>query len=351
MADGPNPQRKVNPLDPEKYLPKVFIAYPHKPTVYEQRLPPENAADNREVWRQFEEEVILLKRAEQAEVRAHVGAVRRFADFLNSQSIAVAYDQLVRDPGVDNIYRWCQTQIEDSDYLILITTPSLRHFLNGVCPADQEPLFSSDYLYNLIHSRPQRHDGKPLQIVPLFLSSVKNVDLVPTALKASSIYEVWDEAYREPLSEGLTSLLCRLTGQNRFQQPEPVAAPIIIPQTRRRFGPRAAVTDSAASSRSSTPSNLSLNHRPLDTKTLSKLAERTEFSQRWKQIAVQLGLSKADIERCEGRGGNDENEACLQMLMLSAEKDGRVTLTVAVLSDAIKRSGFLFLYKTLQSVI
>ena len=86
-------------------------------------------------------------------------------------------------------------------------------------------------------------------------------------------------------------------------------------------------------------------------RTLSRLAESKDFSQRWKQIAVQLGLSKAEIERCEGRGGSDENEACLQMLLLSAQKDGRVTLTVAVLSDAIRRSGFLFLYKTLQSVL
>ena len=234
MADGPNPQRKINPLDPGKFLPKVFIAYPHKPTVYERRLPPENAADDGEVQRQYEEEIFQLKQAELAEVRAHEAAVRRFADFLNSQSIAVAYDQLVRDHGVDNIYRWCQTQIEDSDYLILITTPSLRHFLNGVCPPEEEPLFSSDYLYNLIHSRPLRHDGKPLQIVPVFLYSVKNLDLVPTALKASSIYEVWDEAYREPLSEGLTSLLCRLTGQNRYQQPEPPPNPIIFAPKQRR---------------------------------------------------------------------------------------------------------------------
>ena len=223
MAEGPDPQRKINPLNPTEYLPKVFIAYPRKPTVYKQPVRPPGSAhrpDNGGAWRGFRERINQLRIANQAEVRAHEEAVRRFADCLNSQSIAVAYDQLVKDLGVDNIIRWCQIQIEDSDYLILIITPSLRPFLNGSCPAEEEPLFSSDYLFNLIHSRPLRRDGKPLQIVPVFLYSDKNLELVPTALKASSIYEVWDN------SEGLTSLLCRLTGQNRYQQPEPVAAPI-----------------------------------------------------------------------------------------------------------------------------
>lgn len=229
MAEGPNPQRKSNPWNPGKYLPKVFIAYPRKPTVYEQLRPPENAAGNHEVWRQFEDQVVRLESDAEAEVRAHEKRVKRFADFLQMQLIAVAYDQLLRDLDVANITRWCQTQIEDSDYLILVVTSSLCQFLNGKCPADKEPLFSSDYLYNVIHSRPNSH-----KIVPVFLFSAKNLSQVPTAFQASTIYEVWDEEYRHPFSEGLTSLLCRLTGQNRFQPPEPLPAPIPIAPIQRR---------------------------------------------------------------------------------------------------------------------
>ena len=109
MAEGPNPQRRSNPLKPGQYLPKVFIAYPHKPAVYEQLVPPEGAAD---VWRQFEDEVIHSE-VDEAEIQANEDAVKRFADFLNSQSIVVSYDLLVRDSGVANITRWCQTQIDD----------------------------------------------------------------------------------------------------------------------------------------------------------------------------------------------------------------------------------------------
>ena len=230
MADGPDIQRVFYD---GRYLPKVFIAYPHKPTLYEQRAPPQNSAGNPEVWRQFEEEVVAHELAAKREVHDHETAVQRFADFLTSQSVAVAYDLLVRDSGTPNIMRWCQHQIEDSHYLIIVATPSLCQFLDGKCPSDEEPIFSSDYLYNLIHSSPLKRDGRRLEMVPLFLGAPKNLEMVPVALRGASMYEVWDREYTEPLSEGMTSLLCRLTGQNRFQPPPPRAPIIIQPRQKR----------------------------------------------------------------------------------------------------------------------
>lgn len=94
----------------------------------------------------------------------------------------------------------------------------------------------------------------------------------------------------------------------------------------------------------------SQDNRSLDMRVLSRLSEKREFSQCWKQIAVHLGLSGAEIERCEGRGANDENEACLQMLKLCAERRGGASLTVGALSDAITNSGLHFLLHTLQSI-
>lgn len=236
MAEDPfNPKRRRNPRDPTKYLPKVFIAYPRKPTVYEQLAPPENGADDPQLWRQFEDRVVQHGRAIEEETRAHEETVKKFADFLITQWISVAYDLLVRDRGMENITRWYQNQIDDSDYLLLIVTPSLREFLDKRCPPDKEPLFNSDYLYNLIHSPRQRSDGKkPLQIVPVFLHCVKTLEQVPLALQGACMYEIWDEAYTQPLSEGLTSLLCRLTGQNRYQPPDPSPNPIILVPQRRK---------------------------------------------------------------------------------------------------------------------
>ena len=230
MADGPNPQRVFYE---GRYLPKVFIAYPHKPTVYEQLAPPDNPAGDEEVWRRHDEEVVAHELAAEREARDHEEAVRRFAEFLHSQSVAVAYDQLVRDAGTSNILRWCQRQIEDSDYLIVVATPSLCGFLDGLCPADMEPLFSSDYLFNLIHGQPRKKDGSRLEIIPVFLGRPKNSQYVPVALRGGSMYEVSDGEFREPLGAGLTSLLCRLTDQDIYQPPPPGRQIVIEPRPRR----------------------------------------------------------------------------------------------------------------------
>ena len=307
-----------------------------------------------------------LEQSTDAEIRAHEGLVRKFADFLHSQSITVAYDLLVRDLGVANIMRWCQQQIEDSDYLILVVTLSLRQFLDQKCPPDKEPLFSSDYLYNLIHNRPKNREGKTLEIIPLFLFSALDLDCLPMTLRASSTYEVWDREYRQPLSEGLTSLLCRLTGQIRHQPPSPQAQIIIAPRKSKceshtspfsslcimfaffTVGPKCSSGNGGY--HHTIPPALSQNHSPLDKKTLSRLALKEDFSRHWKKIATEMGLSEADIERCDGWGGGDVSEACLQMFKMCAQQRGS-SLTVASLSDAISRSGYHYLYTTLQSVL
>ena len=86
-------------------------------------------------------------------------------------------------------------------------------------------------------------------------------------------------------------------------------------------------------------------------KDLSKLAVNEAFSQHWKQIAGHLGLSRADIEQCEGKGGSDMNEACMEMLKMAAQRNGQTYLTMAALSEAISESGYHFLFNSLESVI
>ena len=98
-------------------------------------------------------------------------------------------------------------------------------------------------------------------------------------------------------------------------------------------------------------SSLSQNHTPLDSRTLAKLSEKSSFSAHWKTIASHLGLPEADIERCEGMGGGDQCEMCLQMLRRCGERRGRQALTVADLAMAITRSGLTALLSNLNSVI
>lgn len=114
-------------------------------------------------------------------------------------------------------------------------------------------------------------------------------------------------------------------------------------------GVRTAAVSSTATA--TTPMQVSSqDHRVLDMRVLSRLSEKREFSQYRKHIAEHLGLSEAEIERCEGRAGGDENEACLQMLKLCAERQDGAQLTVGALSDAITNSGLNFLLHTLQSI-
>lgn len=51
-------------------------------------------------------------------------------------------------------------------------------------------------------------------------------------------------------------------------------------------------------------------------------------------MARHLGLSEAEVERCEARGMGDDGEKCLQML--KTWKDTRqAAATIAVLADAV----------------
>ena len=237
VSQPPSPQRRRHPTNPAIILPKVFIAYPHKPTIYTQIELPTSVSDlgsrtvskeGEELRRQYEESVVRHERDAEMEIRKHEEMVERFAEFLQKSSIAVAYDALVRDKGVVNLMRWCQQQIESSDYLILVITPSFSSFLNEEYPPERESLFQGNYLYNLIHSPPPT-----LQLIPIFLCSSKNLSLVPKALVTGSVYEVWDN-YQGHFNSDLEALYCRLTKQNRYEPPVPVSVPFKIQSRKKR---------------------------------------------------------------------------------------------------------------------
>ena len=64
------------------------------------------------------------------------------------------------------------------------------------------------------------------------------------------------------------------------------------------------------------------------------VSDKPLFSAHWRELARHLGLSEAEVERCEARGMRDEGENCLQML--KAWKNTRLAAaTIAVLADAV----------------
>ena len=216
----PNPQRYNHPE--HGLLPKVFIVYAHNPSEYSQIAPPNiqevlqanPQLTEDDVWRQHEDEVVRHDAQEKNGITESERMVERFALFLQESHIAVAYDLLLRDTGADNVMKWAQEQIEDSDYVILIISPSFRNFLEGkwFFPFEQEPLFSGHYLYNLVNS------PRDVRLLPVFLNRLKDSTLLPKALEASTTFEVF-----EPFNvhtEDLRSLYGILTKQRLNEAPK-----------------------------------------------------------------------------------------------------------------------------------
>lgn len=238
----PNPQRQILPDGRPGY--KVFIAYPHNPEEYTQQAQPDvdslitqNPELTAEViWREFLEAAKRHEEALKQRIAGHEQLVRRFARFLQGAQVAVSYDQLLTDTGAANVKLWMEQQINDSDFIILIVTPSFYQFLTdkSLVPPGKESTFVGHDLYNYIHNPPPN-----IRILPVFLNRWKDVSLLPKSLEAASLYEIWEPLHvssQAPRQDDLEALYCLLTKQNRYQQPQPPTGSSIvkIPPRRRR---------------------------------------------------------------------------------------------------------------------
>ena len=65
------------------------------------------------------------------------------------------------------------------------------------------------------------------------------------------------------------------------------------------------------------------------------ISDKRDISTHWKQLAIHLGLTEAEVERCEGRGRGDTSEMCLQMLIAWKNKCAPSAPSLAVLADAV----------------
>lgn len=230
----PNPQRLRDQSG--RLLPKVFIAYPHNP------LPYSEVASDIESYREWypgeadhvlQERITRARQVHEAQqsaiIKAHMSKVYNLTKFLERSGVAVAYDQLLSDVGSDNVMRWCQEQIEDSDMVILIITDSFNDFLNGEVPPESEQIFVGNYLSNFVHN-PR---GKV--VLPVFLDQPVNTKLLPKCLEMCKLYSILN-----PLTLGrgddLDALYALLTNQDRFTPPAPslVSGPVQVNTRKRR---------------------------------------------------------------------------------------------------------------------
>ena len=226
-----NPQRHDLPhVGAEGF--KVFIAYPHNPEGYVYIEPPDESQvllrnpglSREQIQDQYLKECRDNEERQESLMKCQAKLVLSFANFLEANSVAVAYDQLLTDVGSDNIMKWSQEQINDSDFIILIVTESFSEFLRTVVPPT-EPIFTGDYLYNLIHDPP-----KPL--IPVFLDQRKDHSLLEECNSMVTSYEIFQpfDPSRNN-SDDFLALYARLTKQDRFAPPRPpTSGPVNVQQ-------------------------------------------------------------------------------------------------------------------------
>lgn len=210
---------------------KVFLAYVHNPDVYESYTPPYP-------WEQLVADVALQQRViqEQAQhaeqqrqkIGAHKDLVKEFADCLRKHGVAVAYDRHFELERLPSIHQFYEQQIRDSDFVLLLITPSLKYYLENEPPEEEPmgPLFASKSLYNMMTIQ------LPLgtHFIPIFLNRERDSSLIPISLAGGSMYTI----YRPfDITQGdLYHLYALLTNQTVNKQPEP-GPPIALPQRKR----------------------------------------------------------------------------------------------------------------------
>ena len=230
----PNPQRMRD--ENGCFLPKVFIAYPHNPSLYTE------VASDIESYRQWYpgqpdhilqqtiDEVVQQHKIQQRDrIKQQEAKVYHLATFLQQACIAVAYDLLLSDVGAENIMRWCQEQIEDSDAVILIVTQSFNEFLNGEVPLESEQLFAGNYFSNFIHNPREK------KLLPVFIDQPVDTRLIPRCLEMCKLYSITTPFGLCRGDVDLDALYALLTRQDRFAPPAPLpgAGPIKVNTNRR----------------------------------------------------------------------------------------------------------------------
>lgn len=207
---------------------KVFIAYVHNPNVYENYIPAyplEQLFQDPSLQQQVLQEKQLHEERQKAIITEHTELVSSFASCLVSSGVAVAYDGYFQNQRMECTHQFYEQQIRDSDFVLLIVTPSLRHYLENEPPEEEPmaPLFSSKALYNMmtVQLPPGTH------FIPVFLNQPKDINLIPTCLASSTTFMV--QSPFNVQQGGLYDLYNLLTNQQANRPPDP-GPPILLPQ-------------------------------------------------------------------------------------------------------------------------
>ncbi len=193
----------------------VFIAYAHNPEEYQYLVPPEDL--DPQMLERFERDKQSQEQKEKENIRKQKKLVYNFANFLIQHHVEVKYDQQIEDTGCGNKMKWYEEQMEESDYVIIIATPSLVAFLKE--PPEEEMLFAGEFFDIFIRNNSSK-------ILSVFLNQDIDRAVLPMSISSGNVYEISEPFTLEAANDEMEKLYAILTCQNRFEPPAPAPEPV-----------------------------------------------------------------------------------------------------------------------------
>lgn len=205
---------------------KVFLAYIQNPEVYESYKPPysvEQLLSDLSLQERVKEEIAYHNENQRSRKKEHTDLVKEFAEYLRENGVSVAYDGYFELENVECTHQFYEQQIRDSDFVLLVITPSLKYYLQNDPPVEEPmaPLFQSKAMVNLmtVQIPPGTH------FVPIFLNRERDINLVPINLASASMYTICKPF---DITKGDLYNLYSLFTNQTMAPPEP-GPPIVLP--------------------------------------------------------------------------------------------------------------------------
>jgi hypothetical protein len=193
---------------------KVTIVYAQNPGEYKQIHPPPGPLTASQEAA-YQEEMFQNEAKRERIIASHKRQVAEIAHFLEGLGIEAVYEGQLDDKHVPSKLQWLQQNVEDSDYVVLVITPSLNTLLNEEKPPEGEMFFRGQYLHNLISGQVDSTHKKPVAIVCVFLNRPKCRKEIPPSLVTGPMYELWSPFVQDSArSDDLGAFISCLRGRN-----------------------------------------------------------------------------------------------------------------------------------------
>ena len=245
---------------------------------------------------------------------------------------------------------WTQRLIEESQYVILVCSPTLSQVLrepgNYILEMEKGKYYAST-IVNYI---------QPHKVIPVYLNSCvphSFLDWIPTQLHTSAVYNlnvaelrsalvvsedsprhVLDEKLRLALSEerfiNIAKLVNHLRGETATSPPVPPERPIPIPSSIGLGAPSHQFSNYPPPF----PSSRQGLHEHIPSSSFEKIAER--MPRDWFTLGVKLGVESTQLQKLRTKHSFDHVPAALEMFGLWQQTKGRLATRKALKDVLVK---------------